>query len=220
MMFQDRTEAGKKLAASLDSYRNTEAVVYALPRGGVVVGAEVAKYLKAPLDLIIARKIGHPLSPEYAIGAVTETGEPVWNKAELSSTSKQWQENQVQQARDEAKRRRLSYVGSRPDIPIKNKTAIVVDDGIATGLTMIAAIADLRKRQPKEIIVAVPVAPKDTAEKLEGLTERTIVLHIPDYTFWAIGNYYLNFGQIEDEEVKSLMEQFASFASKNRSPKK
>ncbi len=214
MMFQDRIEAGRKLAASLDKYRGTEAVVYALPRGGVVVGAEVAKYLKAPLDLIIARKIGHPLSPEYAIGAVTETGEPVWNKAETRSSSKQWQEDQVRRARDESKRRRLDYIGARPDISVKGKTAIVVDDGIATGLTMIAAIADLRRRQPKEIIVAVPVAPKDTAEKLEGLSERTIVLHIPDDTFWAIGNYYHNFGQVEDEEVKNLMEQFGPSGKK------
>ena len=165
--------------------------------------------------MIIARKIGHPLSPEYAIGAVTETGEPIWNEAELSSTTKQWRESQIQQARGEAKRRRLSYLGSQPNIPAKDKTAIVVDDGIATGLTMIAAIADLRKRRPKEVVVAVPVAPKDTVEKLKNLTERTVVLHIPDGTFWAIGNYYLNFGQVEDEEVKGLTERFTGLANKN-----
>ncbi len=219
MIFQDRTGAGKKLAASLEGYQGTDVVVYALPRGGVVIGAEVADYLKAPLELIIARKIGHPLSPEYAIGAVTETGEPIWNKAEIGSTSRQWQERQVRRARDESKRRRLSYVGSRPSIPVKGKTAIVVDDGLATGLTMIAAIADLRRRQPKEIIVAVPVAPKDTAKKLEELSEHTIVLHIPDGTFWAIGNYYLDFSQVEDEEVKRLMEQFGS-SGKNGGAKK
>jgi len=215
MIFQDRTEAGKKLAVSLEGYRDTDAVVYALPRGGVAVGIEVATHLNVPLDLIIARKIGHPLSPEYAIGAVTETGEPIWNEAELSSTTKQWRESQIQQARGEAKRRRLSYLGSQPNIPAKDKTAIVVDDGIATGLTMIAAIADLRKRRPKEVVVAVPVAPKDTVEKLKNLTERTVVLHIPDGTFWAIGNYYLNFGQVEDEEVKGLTERFTGLANKN-----
>lgn len=220
MIFQDRTEAGKKLAVSLEAYRDTDIVVYALPRGGVVVGAEVAKYLNVPLDLITARKIGHPLSPEYAIGAVTEIGEPIWNEAELGSTTKQWRESQIQQARNEAKRRRLSYLGGRPNIPVKDKTAIIVDDGIATGLTMVAAIADLRKRRPKEIVVAVPVAPKDTVEKLKSLTERTVVLHIPDGTFWAIGNYYLNFGQTEDEEVKNLMAQFPYTASRSRRPKK
>lgn len=219
MMFQDRTDAGKKLAVSLDRYRGAGVVVYALPRGGVVVGAEVANRLNAPLELIIARKIGHPLSREYAIGAVTEFGEPVWNKAEIKSMSKAWQEGQVQQARDESKRRRLSYVGGQPSIPVRGKTAIVVDDGIATGLTMTAAIADLRKRQPKEIIVAVPVAPKDTAEELAGLSDRIVILNIPDGTFWAIGNYYLDFGQVEDEEVHRLMEQFVP-NGKKRSTKK
>jgi predicted phosphoribosyltransferase len=214
MLFENRAEAGKELAAKLTKYQN-QAVVYALPRGGVVVGAEIAKKLSVPLDLIIARKIGHPYNSEYAIGAVTETGDPIWNEEELKSISGQWQKSQIELARTEAKRRRIKYLGDKPAFSVKNKTAIIVDDGIATGLTMIAAIAELRKRQPKKVIVAVPVAPKDTTEKIANLCDEVVVLHNPSSGFWAIGNYYQDFNQVEDQEVKALMDKITSPKAKS-----
>lgn len=203
-MFRDRLEAGQQLASALSRLQLDDPVVLALPRGGVVVAAEVARRLMAPLDLVIPRKIGHPLSAEYAIGAVTENGEPVWNETEAAQIDPAWLEQQVKIARREAKRRRLDYLGKRESVNITGKTAIVVDDGIATGLTIVAALKDLRRQQPRKVIVAVPVAPADLPEKITNSVDRVIALEQPEF-FGAVGAFYREFEQVSDDEVKSLL---------------
>lgn len=208
-LFQDRQEAGQKLAGALDKYRGEEgAVVYALPRGGVPLGAEIARELDAPLDLIITRKIGHRLNPEYAICAVAEQGEPICNESELASADKQWFQDALKQERLEAKRRREVYLQGRKSVPATGKTAIIVDDGIATGLTMRAAIAEARHQNPKQVVVAVPVVPPDTAEVLKREADELAALEIPAVYLGAVGAYYDKFDQTEDSEVINLLRKY------------
>ncbi len=207
MQFIDRVEAGRQLAKKLAKYRG-RAVVYALPRGGVVVAAEVARELEAPLDLILVRKIGHPAWAEYAICAVAEGGEPVCNPAERANTSEAWFQATLREARHENQRRRWEYFPKGYKAPeVKNKVAILVDDGIATGLTMEAAVAAIKKRQPKKIVVAVPVAPSDSVEELKALADEVIVLDDPANFRGAVGAHYQNFPQIEDQEVIEALEE-------------
>lgn len=207
LRFRDRQEAGRRLAQLLKKYRGQNVVVYSLPRGGVVLGRVVADFLKAPHDLVIPRKIGHPHNPEYAIGAVTETSEPVLNQAEASSLSSDWLKDAIKVQRLEAKRRRKLYLKDRMPIELKNKTAIIIDDGVATGLTMLAAIKDLKAQKPKKIIVAVPVIPNDTAEVLKEAADEVVALEIPEFFAGAVGAYYDHFDQVEDEEVIALLKQ-------------
>jgi predicted phosphoribosyltransferase len=205
MRFRDRADAGRRLAAALAPYRGEEGVIYPLPRGGVVLGAEIAKALGMPVDLIIPRKIGHPYNEEYAICAVTETGQPVCNEFEVARVDKAWFERKVAEARVEARRRRELYLGGRKPLEVKDKTAILVDDGIATGLTMRAAIRDARDRHPATLVVAVPVAPADTAELLRQEVDDVVTLDIPEFYLGAVGAYYADFPQLSDEEVIGLL---------------
>lgn len=206
MVFQNRQEAGRQLAKKLAHYKGKPAVVYGLPRGGVAVAAEVARYLNAPLDVLVARKIGHPYNREYAIGAVTETSGPVWDEGELAFTSEQWREQQVALAKQEAKRRRISYKGDQSEVDATGRTAIVVDDGIATGLTMTAALRQLRHRGQQQVVVAVPVAPRDIPKRILRYSDGQIyVLYSPPGGFGAIGLYYRHFEQVTDEEVRQLL---------------
>lgn len=205
LTFLDRTEAGRNLANLLKSYQKQDVVIYALPRGGVVLGAEVAKALQAPLDLVIPRKIGHPYNPEYAICAVTETGPLVCNKAEVVEVDKKWLKQAIHTERQEAKRRQALYLAGRPMIPVEGKIAIIVDDGIATGLTIRAAIGDVKKRKPAKIVIAVPIIPKDTAELLKQEIDKVVALDTPEYFLGAVGAYYENFPQVTDQEVMKLM---------------
>ena len=205
MIFTDRIEAGKKLAEVLWAYKRSDVVVYALPRGGVVLGVEVARMLGAPLDLLIPRKIGHPSSSEYAIAAVAEDGDIVANEEEVSRVDQVWFKKEVAHQRAEAKRRREKYLAGRPTSAVEGKTAIIVDDGIATGLTMKAAIMELKHRKPKKIVVAIPVIPADTFTVLSALVDEVVALDKPEQFLGAIGNYYKSFPQVEDEEVIALM---------------
>lgn len=204
-MFLDRVDAGKKLAQALMPYNGQPAVVYALPRGGVVIGVEVAEALKIPLDLIIVRKIGHPLSPEYAIGAVTEDGDLVSNPQETVQLDPEWIASAVAEQTAEAQRRRRLYLKGRDSVDVRHKTAILVDDGLATGFTMEAAIRQLRKRHPEKIVVAVPVAAADSASRIRDEVDELVVTHMPGNGFGAIGSYYRRFEQVSDEEVIALM---------------
>jgi len=206
MIFQDRTQAGQRLAQSLARFKGRDVLVYALPRGGVVVGAEVAAQLNVPLDMIIPLKIPHPMSSEYAIGAVTETGQPVWNQSELGFTEPGWRLSKISLAREDAKRRRTKYLGDRASLNPKGKVAIIVDDGIATGLTMIAAIKDVLRQRPVAVVVAVPVAPEAASEQLAPYIDELITLHVPTDYFEAVGKYYENFPQVTDEEVLACLE--------------
>ncbi len=207
MRFRDRTDAGKQLAAALAQYRGQAGVVLALPRGGVVLGVEVARSLGMPLDLVIPRKIGHPHQPEYAIAAVAENGELAANEAEVRRVDPAWFRDTVAREQAEARRRRGLYVGGRAPLPLAGKLAILVDDGIATGLTMFAAIRDTKSRNPARTVVAVPVAPADTVEHLRREVDAVVTLDEGEYFLGAVGAYYDVFDQVSDSEVVALMKQ-------------
>jgi len=207
MQFKNRTQAGKELAQALSKYNNKDGIVYALPRGGVPLGVEVAKALHMPLDLIIPRKIGHPSNPEYAICAVGESGALVCNEAEVSRVDQEWFQQQVQAEREEARRRRTHYLKHRSSVPLKGKTAIIVDDGIATGFTMEAAIQDARQQRPGRVVVAVPVVPRDTMDRLRNEVDEVVALDIPEVYLGAVGAYYDDFTQVSDEEVIEMLQR-------------
>jgi len=204
MRFEDRVDAGRKLATALQSYKGQDVVVYALPRGGVVLGAEIARALGSPLDLIIVRKVGHPYSPEYAIAAVAEDGHAAMNENEVKSVDPEWFEENVRLAQQEDRRRRELYTAGNPPISAVNKVAIIVDDGLATGLTMFAAVHEVQHAHPSKVIVAVPVAPPQTVRKLKELVDEVVALAVTE-DFMAIGSFYLHFNQVSDEEVIELM---------------
>jgi len=203
--FRNRTEAGKLLAQALHAYSGQAGVVYPLPRGGVPLGIEIAYELGMDLDLIIPRKIGHPYNPEYAIAAVGETGEPVTNPTEVDRVDPKWFQQEVARQRDESRRRREAYLHGRNPLPVEGKIAIIVDDGIATGLTMKAAIQDARARKPAKLVVAIPVVPAETARVLREMVDDLVALDVAENYLGAVGAYYDDFGQTSDEEVIALL---------------
>ena len=207
-MFKDRQDAGKQLAEKLAPYRGKGAVVLALPRGGVVTGFEIANALKLPLDIICVRKIGHPLSPEYAIGAVDENGASILNEAETAAVDRVWLNEEIARQKKEARRRSAVYREERRQQEIKGKTVILVDDGIATGLTMQLAARSVRAQKPEKIVVAVPAASSESVNVLtkEG-TDEIIVLEPPEEFAGAVGAHYAAFPQTQDEEVVALLRQ-------------
>lgn len=206
-MFADRHEAGEQLVRALKEYRGkNNVIVVALPRGGVAIGRVVADALQAPLDIVVPRKIGFPGHEEYAIGAITETGEAVWNELERARVNEEYIQEAMQQEQAEAKRRLNTYRPGRPARDVRGKIVILVDDGIATGYTMRAAIKTLRAEAPAKIVVAVPLSPLETVEELRGEADEIIVLQQPA-KFFAIGAHYQEFDQVDDERVMALMTQ-------------
>jgi predicted phosphoribosyltransferase len=208
MPFIDRTDAGRQLADALVSYKKQNPVVLALPRGGVPVAAEIAKTLEAPLDLILVRKIGVPFQSELAMGAVVDGPTPVVVRNEDVVTLSGVSENEFAAIRDgelaEIERRREIYLGNRPHPELAARTVIVVDDGIATGATIRAALHAVRARKPSKLVLAVPVAPTDTLRELSTEADETVCLE--DYeNFGAIGRFYSDFQQVSDEEVIDLL---------------
>ena len=207
MYFKDRKDAGIRLGEALVQYKDQAVIVYALPRGGVVLGKEISDQLQAPLDLVITKKIGHPMNPEYAICAVAEEGEPICNPNELSKVDPEWFQRELNRVRQEIRRRRKEYLGDKPRRDPAGKIAIIVDDGIATGFTMIAAIKEMKERNPKKVVVAIPVVPFDTAQKLRRLADELIALDIDSNYLGAAGAYYEEFNQVEDQEVLDLLRE-------------
>jgi predicted phosphoribosyltransferase len=211
MMFQDRLDAGRRLAEALSGYKGRSAVVLALPRGGVPVAAEVAAALDAPLDLILVRKIGVPAQPELAMGAVVDGAEPivVRNEEVIEFSGTAADEFDAVCARElaEIERRRQLYIGERARAEIAGQVVIVVDDGIATGATTRAALQAIRNRKPKELVLAVPVAPPDTIRQLRQEVDDLICLETPEL-FGAIGYFYRDFRQVSDEEVGVILKRF------------
>lgn len=206
MRFRDRGEAGQRLAQALQQYRGAATVVLALPRGGVVLGAAVAKALGTPLGLAIVRKIGHPENPEYAICAIAESGVLVCNEEELAQVDPAWFAQAKAHEQAEARRRHERYLhGTRPPM-LEGKTVILVDDGIATGLTMRAAIRSVQRQHPAKVVVAVPVAPPATVQVLEHEDAEVVALDIPAVFLGAVGAYYEQFPQVSDEEVVQLLQ--------------
>jgi putative phosphoribosyl transferase len=208
-MFADRADGGLELARLLRPYKGTGCVVYALPRGGVITAKVVADELNAPLDLIITRKIGHPNNPEYALGAITDDGDVALDSRELPGIPPEWLTAEKARQLKEAQRRRDIYLAGRTPVPVKGKTAILVDDGIATGYTMEAAIFSVRKRDPSKIVVAAPVAPEGVLQRFKDLADEVVVVQAPELLY-AIGYWYDDFAPVEDDEVLGLMNEAVS----------
>lgn len=207
MLFEDREDAGRRLAEKLDKFKNDKkTVIFGLPRGGVVVAYEIAQKLNLPLDIIVPRKISAPMDPEYAIGAITENGESILNKKIVSmyGISQDYIEKKSEEERGEAARRLNVYRGGKKPIDTFGKTAILVDDGIATGFTMLAAIKTAKEKGAKKIIVAIPVIARNSLETVNKEVDELIYISAPA-SFGAIGVFYKNFKQTSDEEVVELM---------------
>ncbi|TSC88073.1 MAG: phosphoribosyltransferase [Microgenomates group bacterium Gr01-1014_7] len=203
-IFKDRQSAGQLLAKRL---KNIHAdLVLGIPRGGVVVAAEVAKILKLPLDIIVTRKIGAPMQPELALGAVDPDGECIWEGNLLKDLRLKINDlgEIIQNEWKELKRREDLYRGEKPPLKPEGKIVILVDDGIATGATTLAAINFLKRHKAKEIILAVPVASKESAERLTEQIDEAMILETPDY-FQAVGQFYQSFLPVSDEEVVQFL---------------
>ena len=211
MTYQDRSDAGRRLAKALSKYKGRSAVVLALPRGGVPVAAEVAAALDAPLDLVLVRKIGVPTQPELAMGAVVDGTTPIVVRneevIELSGTTADEFDAACKRELAEIERRRQLYIGERSRAEITGQVVIVIDDGIATGATTRAALQAIRNRKPKELVLAVPVAPPETITQLRREVDALICLETPEL-FGAIGCFYRDFRQVSDQEAVAILERF------------
>jgi putative phosphoribosyl transferase len=209
MTFTDRADAGRRLAARLESYRrdrNDQPVVIGLPRGGVVVAAEVARLLEAPLDVVVVRKLGAPDYPEFAIGAIAR-GETVLNEEiDPGSLPPGYLDRVIATETRELERREALYRGGRAAVPVAGRTVLVVDDGLATGSTAAAAVRALRHAGARHIVLAVPVAAPDSAARLARLADEVVCLATPA-DFRAVSLWYRSFGQTSDEEVVELLQR-------------
>lgn len=218
-MFKDRNDAARQLASRLLHLKERRPVVLALPRGGVPIGLEIAKLLGAPMDLVLVRKIGVPWQPELAAGAVVDGDRPqiVRNADVVKSCrlSEEFIREAADSALKEIERRREVYLAGRARIDLKDRTAIMVDDGIATGATMRAALKAVRRAEPKRLVLAVPVAPPDTIDALRAEADETVCLATPAY-FGGISLFYDDFHQVSDHEVVDLMNRAAGLIEESR----
>jgi len=209
-MFKDRHEAGLQLAQACLHLRSQDPIVLALPRGGVPVALEVARALDAPLDLLLVRKIGAPSQRELAIGAVVdgEQMDTVLNEdlVEELGVSMEYIRERAAEEVEEIERRRRLYLSGRSPVSVRGRTVIVVDDGIATGATVRAALRGLRRREPARLVLAVPVAPSDTLDLLREELDEIVCLERP-YPFGWIGRFYHDFRQVGDDEVRGYLDQ-------------
>lgn len=207
MRFRDRTDAGEQLANLIDVPKTADnTVVLALPRGGIPLAIPIASKLAAPVDIVLAKKIGHPLHSEFAIGAIAEGGEAVLN--EDIFVDQEWLENEIKNVRAETQRRRDLYGQVLKKQPLTHKHALIVDDGIATGRTMFAAIAAVKAEKPDKITVAVPIIPQDTNRELLKLVDEVIAVDVPEYFLGAVGAYYERFPQLSDREATKILKDY------------
>jgi predicted phosphoribosyltransferase len=206
-MFFDRHAAGARLAKELGEYRGTDAVVYALPKGGVPVGYEVAKALGLPLDIVIVQKICHPVSQDYGICAIAETGETVCYDSGLCGLDSSWLNYEMYLKQQEAKRQREVYRRNLPSLSAENKIAIIIDDGIATGITMKAAIQSILNQWPDKLIIAAPVAAHDVARELTTLADQVVTVNSDREYRGTTGAYYMDYPKISDHEIISLLSE-------------
>lgn len=204
MQFKDRPDAGKQLAKKLNKFKNKkDVIVLGIPRGGIEVAFYIAKLLRVQLSIVVTKKIGHPFNPELAIGAVSPGNYIV--DEDYRNKNNEYVHNTVREMNMEIKRRYKKYTnGKLPEL--KNKIVIIVDDGLATGYTMLAAIKYARSKNPKKLIVAVPVSAQDSFEKVKAIADEVICLHAPIF-FGAVGSFYQEFAQLEDEEVKNYLKE-------------
>lgn len=196
-MFKDRQDAGRQLAQKLAKYKDSGAVVLAVPRGGVAVGYEVAKELNLTLDIILSKKIGHPLNPEFAIGSVSPETEVI---DKYPNISEEYVQNEIHRIRKALEEKRMLYDGKYPPLSLDQKIVIVVDDGIATGKTLLATLQLLKKRKAAKIVVATPVVPFSVVHSFELAADEFVYLRA-DETFPGVGAFYVDFRQVTDEEV-------------------
>lgn len=200
-MFENRREAGMLLAARLLKYKNVPGVLLAVPRGGVPVAVEVAKELNLPLELVLVKKIGHPENKEYAIGAVGLQSSFIIPHPEVSDL---YIRNETEVVRRRLLEMKNKFMGGREPTDIKGKTVIVIDDGVATGNTLLATLRILKSSQPAHLVVATPVISRSAAQKLETEADELITLLIPE-TFYGVGGFYHDFTQVNDEDVMALL---------------
>ncbi len=208
MVFKDRREAGSLLAKELERYKDKDLIIFAIPRGGVVVASEIARKLRCSLTLVIPRKIGAPFNPELAIGAVAPDGQKILNQELVESlkVTESYLKKESEKQVKESERRRKVY-GVKGIENLQGKIAIIVDDGIATGYTALAAARYIKLKGPKKVILAVPVAPPETIEWLKREVDEIVVLDTPIW-FSAVGQFYENFEQVSDAEVLKALKEF------------
>lgn len=208
-MFRDRVDAGKKLAAELKKIDPADAVILCIPRGGVVIGGEIAGELDAPLDIVVPRKVGAPSNPEMAVGAVAQDGSAYLNERLVSmlGITREDLQGLIEKEVKEIERRMTGYRGSTEYPDFKKNTLILVDDGAATGYTMLAAAEFARKElKPSRLVIAVPVAPPDTLELFGQVADELVCLSAPE-EFYAVGQFFRDFSQTTDREVLSILER-------------
>ena len=218
MIFEDRVQAGQQLAQKLGAYAGkTDVVVLGIPRGGVPVAFEVAKVLRAPLDIFLSRKLGVPGQEELAFGALASGGVRVLDRGLIRelNLSKEEIDRIAETVKKELERRERVYRGDRPPIKIEGKVTLLVDDGIATGSSMRAGIKALRQMKPSRLVVAVPVAPRQTCKRMKSEVDELICVYTPEL-FYAIGQFYEDFSQISDEEVTELLRRAAQSVNSSR----
>lgn len=208
MLFLDRMDAGEKLTDSLYKFKDEYVIVLAVPRGGLEIAYDTIKKFGLKWDLIIPRKIGAPHNKEFAIGAVSVDGSYFLNNdyVQMFGISQDYIENEVLEQIKEIKRRMKEYRGVDTFPEVKDKTVIIIDDGIATGFTILAVIKAVKKQGAKKIILAIPVGPRETIEEFKELVDEVICLYIPD-EFYAVGSYYVNFEQVTDEQVFKIIKE-------------
>lgn len=213
MRFTSREAAGRELAIVLRRIVGNDAIVLAIPRGGAVIGAEVARALTVPLGLILVQKIGHPAFREYAVGAIAEDGKPVYNADEIANLDEEWRVDAEKAARHLImKRKQLYFENDRERPDISGRTVVLVDDGIATGLTVQSAVSVVQDKQPNRLIIASPVASRESIDLLGTSAEQIVTLIDPADFNRSVGSHYVRFPQIEDDAVKALMERSQSYA--------
>ncbi|MBI2208394.1 phosphoribosyltransferase [Candidatus Woesearchaeota archaeon] len=211
MLFSNRREAGKKLAERLKKYKGKkDAIILGIPRGGIEAAFEAAKELRVPLSVLVTKKIGYPSDPEFAIGAVGPGGHYKISEGYAAEAGKDYIKNAVKELSKEIGRRYKKYTKGK--IPVlKNKIVILVDDGLATGFTMMAAIEYAKSQKPKKVIAAVPVAAQDSFEKIRKSADEAVCLHMPVF-FGSVGSFYQDFAQLEDKDVKRYLEEAEKFS--------
>lgn len=207
-VFSARREAGQLLAEELKKYKHTQAVVLGIPRGGIVVARELAMILEAELDIVLSRKIGAPGNTELAIGAISEDGYFVLDTQMVLATAadESYIEKEKQRQLAEINRRNKEYRRVKQKVPLTHKTVIITDDGIATGATMQAALWIARRENPEKLVVAIPVAPEESLEKLAEIADEVLCLRVPGF-FGAVGQFYREFTQVDDSEVAEILKR-------------
>ena len=207
MIFQNRIDAANQLAKNLEWVKNDDPLILAIPRGGIVVGDVISSLLNAKLDVIISRKIGAPHNPELAIGAIMHDVSyfPNENITRMLNVPQKYIDSEISSQTKEIERRLMKFRGTK-EYHLEGRTIVLVDDGIATGATMFVVIQWIKKQKPKQLIVAIPVGPKETIDKLNKLVDKVVVLQSPIY-FNAVGEFYHEFEQLEDSQVLEIMKK-------------